>query len=90
MTPPSNVSSTYTFKTVKELTAVIRQQRRQLGLNQSDLAGLSGLSVEGLSKIERGDAEPKLSTILQILKILGGSVQIQWKQQTETKRSDCK
>lgn len=49
-----------------------------MGLNQAAVAGLCGLSVEGLSKIERGQAAPKLQTTLRLIEILGGRLEIAW------------
>ncbi len=57
----------------------LRQRRRHLGLSQSELAGLAGLSTEGLSKIERGDSVPKLTTVLRLLKLLGGTLSVGWR-----------
>jgi len=48
-------------------------------LSQSDLAGLCGLTKEGLSRIERGDAEPKLGTVLKLVKLLSGNIEVKWK-----------
>ena len=65
---------------VEKFVKSLRSRRKDLGLSQSDLAGLCGLSTEGLSKIERGDSEPKLATVLRLIKLLGGALYVQWKQ----------
>lgn len=70
---------TMAVETVPNLVKALRSRRRELGLSQSELAGLAGLSIEGLSKIERGDAEPKLSTVIQLVKLLGGAIQLGWR-----------
>lgn len=80
MSRTSQLESSEDTVTVDQFVKLIHNRRRKLGLSQSDLAGLSGLSIEGLSKIERGAAEPRLSTVLQLLKILGGTLRVQWKQ----------
>jgi len=66
-------------KNIEEFVIMIRQRRKALKLSQSDLAGLCGLTKEGLSRIERGDAEPKLGTVLKLIKILSGHIEVRWK-----------
>jgi predicted transcriptional regulator len=44
----------------------IRGARAMLGMTQADLAKLAGLSTTGLNNIERGDADPKASTLKAI------------------------
>ncbi len=67
------------IKCTDDLVKLIRQRRKAKKLTQSELAGLCGLTKEGLSRIERGDVEPKLATILKIVKILSGSIGVNWK-----------
>lgn len=64
---------------IEEFVTMIRRRRKALKLSQSDLAGLCGLTKEGLSRIERGDAEPKLGTVLKLIKILSGHIEVRWK-----------
>ena len=66
-------------QTIKEFVEIIKQRRKALKLSQSDLAGLCGLTKEGLSRIERGDAEPKLGTVLKLVKLLSGSIEVKWR-----------
>ncbi len=65
--------------TIEEFVTFIRRRRKSLKLSQSDLAGLCGLSKEGLSRIERGEVEPKLGTVLKLVKILNGQIAVRWK-----------
>jgi transcriptional regulator with XRE-family HTH domain len=65
-------------KSINDFVAILKERRHELGLNQAELAGLCGLSIEGLSKIERGEAAPKLSTVLRLIEILGGRLDIVW------------
>ena len=44
----------------------IRGARAMLGLTQSELAKLAGLSTTGLNNIEKGTADPKASTLKAI------------------------
>ncbi|HET9239049.1 MAG TPA: helix-turn-helix transcriptional regulator [Oligoflexus sp.] len=65
--------------TIEEFVIFIRRRRKSLKLSQSDLAGLCGLTKEGLSRIERGEVEPKLGTVLKLVKILNGQIEVRWK-----------
>jgi transcriptional regulator with XRE-family HTH domain len=49
----------------------LRQVREQKGLTRYRLAQLSGISKEGVNKLERGDADPRLSTLLKLAAALG-------------------
>ena len=44
----------------------IRGARAMLGLKQADLAARAGISATGLNNIERGNADPKASTLRSI------------------------
>ena len=44
----------------------IRGARAMLGMTQADLAKAAGLSNTGLNNIERGTADPKVSTLQAI------------------------
>lgn len=48
----------------------IRGARAMLGLKQSDLAVLCGLSTTGLNNIERGVSDPKASNLAAIQRAL--------------------
>lgn len=49
----------------------IRRRRRALGLSLEDVSHASGLSTNGLSELERGLRDPRLSTLLAVAKALG-------------------
>ena len=66
-------------KNIEHFVKCVRQRRKALKLTQSDLAGLCGITKEGLSRIERGDVEPKLGTILKLVKLLSGDIEVKWK-----------
>ena len=61
-----------------DFATFIRDRRKTLKLSQSELAGLCGMTTEGLSKIERGDAEPKLGTVLKLVRMLNGRLSLSW------------
>ncbi|MEI8024918.1 MAG: helix-turn-helix transcriptional regulator [Pseudomonadota bacterium] len=66
-------------KNIEHFVECVRQRRKALKLTQSDLAGLCGITKEGLSRIERGDVEPKLGTIMKLVKLLSGDIEVKWK-----------
>jgi transcriptional regulator with XRE-family HTH domain len=55
------------------LSAMIRSQRRKLGITQGQVAAKAGLSVAFLSQVERGYATPSLASMVAIAAALGKS-----------------
>lgn len=53
------------------LREVIKARRKVLGISQQDLAEMSGISLPTVKDIERGLANPTLSTISKLLDVLG-------------------
>ena len=53
------------------LREVIKARRKVLGISQQDLAEMSGISLPTVKDIERGLANPSLSTISKLLDVLG-------------------
>ena len=49
---------------------IIRKRREQAKMTIEEAAEKYGLSITGLEKIELGDSDPKLSTVLRIAKVL--------------------
>jgi ribosome-binding protein aMBF1 (putative translation factor) len=60
-----------TVTSPSELGRAINERRRHLGLNQADLASLTGVDQGNLSKIERGQIVATLETYLILLSALG-------------------
>jgi len=58
----------------------IKEKRKALGYTQNDLAELSGLSGNSIGRIELGQAEPSLKTIMKILDVLGLELFVQVKE----------
>ncbi len=56
------------------LAAVLRRTRQEQGRSQESLAHDAGLTVNALSRIERGQANPAWTTVLQIAEALGLSL----------------
>ena len=54
-----------------DIGAIIRSERKALGLTQSDLAAASGLSLRFISELERGRVTAGIGRVLHVLKMLG-------------------
>lgn len=54
-----------------DLILVIKEMRQMQKVTQEQIAEFSGLHRNGISKLERGESDPKLSTLLNILSLLG-------------------
>jgi transcriptional regulator with XRE-family HTH domain len=57
--------------TAEEFAARLRRLREDRGMTRYRLAKLAGVTVEGVSKLEQGGTDPKLSTILKLAGGLG-------------------
>ena len=53
----------------------LKEQRSKLGLNQTELGRLAGVSRQTISLIERGDYSPSVSLALKLAKICHVSVE---------------
>jgi HTH-type transcriptional regulator/antitoxin HipB len=58
-------------RTAKQIGAIIRRARRNAGLTQIDLGKRIGLRQATISRLEKGEEETKLSTLLAVLSALG-------------------
>lgn len=58
-------------RTAKQIGAIIRRVRRNAGLTQADLGKRIGLRQATISRLEKGEDETKLSTLLDALSALG-------------------
>jgi HTH-type transcriptional regulator/antitoxin HipB len=58
-------------RTAKQIGAIIRRARRNAGLTQVDLGKRIGLRQATISRLEKGEEETKLSTLLAVLSALG-------------------
>lgn len=56
---------------LKEIGHAIKQRRGVLHVNQRTVSELSGVAVNTLVAIERGEGNPQISTLLDILETLG-------------------
>ena len=58
---------------------LVRERRKQLGVNQQTLSELAGVGINTLLAIERGEGNPQLSTLLAVLDTLGLQFEIKLK-----------
>ncbi len=56
-----------------ELGKNLRAARLDLGLSQEEIAERSGVPQGEVSRIERGERDPRVSTLLQLAKAIGVS-----------------
>lgn len=59
---------------ISALAKRVRAYRESLGETQFELSGEIGISIEELSLIERGQANPRLSTMQKIAAYMGITV----------------
>jgi len=56
---------------MENLGKSIKMRRKALSITQRELAALSGVSINTLTKMERGEANPSIKVVDTILKTLG-------------------
>jgi transcriptional regulator with XRE-family HTH domain len=54
-----------------EVGTIVKTRRKILGITQPRLAELADISVNTLYKIERGEANPSIKILLNIVDVLG-------------------
>ncbi|MDR3503708.1 MAG: helix-turn-helix transcriptional regulator [Legionella sp.] len=59
------------INSTEELTKVLKMRRHHLNITQKTLAAFCNLSHNGISRIELGESDVQLSTILKMSKVLG-------------------
>ncbi|MDH6534562.1 transcriptional regulator [Parabacteroides sp. 52] len=64
---------------MKELGNTIKERRKALSITQRELAALAGVGINTLTKIERGEANPSLKVVMNILNTLGLEIDIKIK-----------
>ena len=77
VTELNEVKSQYNeIMTQQEIGNSIKARRKKIGINQQTLADLSGVAVNTVVAIERGEGNPQLATMLTILDTLGLQIDI--------------
>lgn len=56
---------------MKEIGQRIRNRRKMLGVTQNQLAAISGVGINTLTKIERGEGNPSINVLTRVLDSLG-------------------
>lgn len=59
------------INSTEKLAEVLKMRRHQLKITQKSLADFCNLSHNGISRIELGESDVQLSTILKMSKVLG-------------------
>ena len=67
-----------------ELGETIKNRRKNLGINQTDLAEMAGISKNTLYQLERGQSNPSWAVVYKILDILGLELNINIKKVVTT------
>jgi y4mF family transcriptional regulator len=57
--------------TSQEIGDKVRDRRKVLRLRQRDLAELAGVTLRGLTQLEKGQANPTLKQLAKIADVLG-------------------
>ena len=60
----------------KEIGGVIKERRKELGINQQTLADLAGVATNTIVAIERGEGNPQVTTLLAVLDTVGLQIDI--------------
>ncbi|MDE6549510.1 MAG: helix-turn-helix domain-containing protein [Muribaculaceae bacterium] len=60
----------------KELGYVIKTRRKALKIDQQTLALLAGVGLNTVVAVERGEGNPKISTILSLLDTMGLQIKV--------------
>lgn len=65
------------IRTSADLGIVIRERRRQLGLDQRTLASRAGVSRQWLIAVEKGKPGAEVGLLLRTLKVLGLNLHVE-------------
>lgn len=57
----------------------IKKRRKELKLSQSYVADLTGLSINTISKVERGETNPTVDVLEKIAAVLGMALKLEIK-----------
>jgi HTH-type transcriptional regulator / antitoxin HipB len=68
--PPPRFKPT-TINAAKDLGVIVRQVRREAGLDQATAAGLAGVGTRFLGDLERGKPTLRFDLVLHVLQRLG-------------------
>ena len=63
-------------KNPRDIGLLMREQRRKLGLDQSELARRAGVSRQWIIEVEKGKARAEIGLVLRVLGVLGLTVDL--------------
>jgi len=66
-----------TISSVEEIANVLKKRRKKMQITQKSLADFCNLSHNGISRIELGQSDVQLSTLLKMSKVLGFTIQLE-------------
>ncbi|MBO5595667.1 MAG: helix-turn-helix transcriptional regulator [Bacteroidales bacterium] len=61
---------------MEQIGITIKERRKELGINQQELAELAAVGINSLVAIERGKGNPSMKTLLRILDVLGLEIKL--------------
>ncbi len=61
---------------LKEIGRTVKERRNMLGVNQQTVSDLSGVAINTLVALERGEGNPQISTLMEILETIGLQIDI--------------
>ena len=67
---------------LKDIGLTIKERRGVLGVNQRTVSELSGVAINTLVAIERGEGNPQINTLLEILNTVGLQLEVHPKTMT--------
>lgn len=70
----------------QQLSAALRDRRRQLGISQTELARRAGMTQPGISRVELGDTTPTLPLLARLAEALEADLDIRLAPWTEGRR----
>lgn len=76
------------IKAIRDLAAVVRGRRRDLGLTQAELAVRAGVSRKWVYEFEAGKPSAELRLILRVLDALGLTVELGYPDETRATADD--
>lgn len=73
--PNSELEQRLMQMTVGDIGSTVRAERRRLGLTQTDLADLAGVSDRFVREVEKGKESAELGKVAAVLDVLGFELQ---------------
>lgn len=68
---PNGKMRRISIDTPDDVGSVVRARRKELGLNQTELAGVARTTLRFISELERGKSTAQLGGVLRVLAALG-------------------